>query len=131
MKPAKFAAVLDWLDNYPEETVFGFNMTMMFKSHEFDFKGHYCGTVMCIAGAVAYFDYPERDYRLEDCSRIAARILGLTKNEARELFYADGSDLLLEEITPKMAADTIRKFIATGEIRWPKHSTLSPETWSV
>lgn len=73
-----------------------------------------CGNVCCLAGAACYFYgasggpgwiFP------------AAKALGLSFLQADELFIPD-VEFPFAEITPAMAARTLRHLVETGEVRW-------------
>lgn len=119
-----FAPVLEWLDQgAPHVGDRGFNM-QFFESHPedaVDYAGHECGTAMCIAGAIKQFNPAafSADRDLESISRA----LGPW---ASRMFYGENfvagdwsfKSVALDKITPKMAADTIRGFLATGNVIW-------------
>jgi len=85
-----------------------------------------CGTVACIAGWThLLFD---DDSRKEPFTH-AKEVLGLSYDQARQLFYADnhpdkvddgwGSmQAPLDDITPEAAIRTLRHLAATGEVDW-------------
>ncbi len=76
-----------------------------------------CGTAMCIAGLACFLANP--DWRLEQYGGAEARaLLGLTNEQEDRLFYMLHTPIKLEEVTPKMAAATIRRLIATGKVVW-------------
>lgn len=83
-----------------------------------------CGTACCIAGAVAQFNKlittSEEDDAISQCFEIGEKI-GLTFDQSQKLFFPScfhGYDL--EDIPIRVAADTLRHFMATGEIVWPE-----------
>lgn len=87
-------------------------------------KDNICGTACCIAGAATMFYHPEvfhvytdvvMDVNYHDLAREA---LGLNDDQARQLFYANLSDL--DYITPEWAAKVIRNLIKTGKVDWKK-----------
>ena len=85
-----------------------------------------CDTMACIAGwtCVKYAPKRYRQVPMDDVMRLARDCLNLTKEQARDLFVPKFPGLdrysfkYYRRITPKQAADTIRKFVETGEIVW-------------
>lgn len=119
-----FAPVLDWLDaGAPHTQGFGFNMSYFnatFGGYE-DHNQTPCGAVCCIAGALAQFNPEIPDQHITD----VAEYLGMTSDEFEALFHAydleDGevtTSHYYDDITPAVAADAIRQFLATGQIKW-------------
>jgi hypothetical protein len=115
--------VLKWLDSGAPHVKagrrkrVGFNMKHgIVSGHVNDFANNPCGTAVCIAGALIVFN----SILVPRGQTIVGRfrtLLGLTEQEAFQLFTPlsvhDWSTL-----TPKIAADTIRHFIATGVVDW-------------
>jgi len=80
---------------------------------------HECGTIACIAGyavAAAYGNRIAKHFKT-DVGGEARRILGLTVDEARELF-SDGWRTLKPRPTNKQAARVLRHLAATGKVDW-------------
>jgi hypothetical protein len=88
-----------------------------------------CGTVGCMAGAVCQFKkIPDSinwgHYRI---TSKAAEFCGMSDKLKDQLFYAtdkqDGTDMgrgfTLSEVTPEIAAKTLRGFLETGVVKWP------------
>jgi len=104
-----FDPVLEWLDGGAQHTA-GFNMA------EVVTEDPECGTVCCIAGALAIFNgFPRHHWHLSDVEEA----LGLTDKQSDQLFCLTNSNLSYDEISPFRAAATIRHFIKTeGEVVW-------------
>lgn len=89
---------------------------------------NWCGTACCIAGAAVTFADPgyiaRRIYPGADEIFVwdhAVKLLGISHDQARWLFApfdCDSDAPRAFEITPEMAAATIRHLIQTGEVRW-------------
>lgn len=91
-----------------------------------------CGTVCCIAGAVCQFNapfdireldqhkwvafYENEDDSHEGVSARAQNLLGISHFDACELF--EPSDIDWDDITPAVAAELLKTYMATGEINW-------------
>lgn len=80
-----------------------------------------CGTVMCIAGATLQFSGIELNHFNMSKDMIkAGEILELDTVKYQTLFEPwDYYKIGAEDITPAMAAKTIRNLIETGEVVWP------------
>lgn len=66
---------------------------------------HTCGTAACIAGTAQLI--------------AGVRFVGTDRpEELSELFYADGSNLCLSDITPSQAARALRSYLTTGNANW-------------
>ncbi len=123
--------VLAWLDQGAPHTDVGsredvgFNMNYFLTGSKPDVKGSDCGTVCCIAGAVALFNSELSHLRGEYYDEVGYQI-GLTDEQTRHLFMAIPPGIGIEEmpdewlngITPEQAATTLRGFIETGVIDW-------------
>lgn len=96
----------------------GFDMDFIIQeSAREDFAGYPCGTTCCIAGYVGIeLGSKNNNYVFER----AQHHLGLTDDEAIELFCAKNSSLGLDEISPAIAAQTIEHAMETGMIVWPR-----------
>lgn len=126
---ARLVEVIQWLDRgAPHESrhgqdVRGFDMD--FGVMRVDEGG--CGAVCCIAGAICQFNEPfqlsdlydesEADWRgSEGVMARASRLLGITGGTADELFRPSEDN---DQITPAVAAKTLRHFLDTGNVVWP------------
>lgn len=120
--------VLEWLEagapRAPKKQLAGFNMAMFQKQSNPADKS--CGSICCIAGAVAQFNkdvapkwHIEND--IDRCYAVGENI-GLTNEQSNKLFFAnDGyGDLYgeMSNIPVGHAAATLRRFMETGEIVW-------------
>lgn len=132
----KFAALLPWLDaGAPHGPLgrskkVGFSMAAFKAKNSHDYQYHRCGTACCIAGAI-FTMYPKiTDYGPLTYVNDVAKSLGMTLTQSGQLFYAqnldNGTDFPLYEITPRMAAATIRRFLATGQITWDPEDDKCP-----
>lgn len=122
----KLTSVIDWLQT--EEAKDEFDMLVFTQTVA-------CGTACCIAGKI-YLDNEaeiENDF-CQDSTWIQPENvgywLGLDEDVQNALFYGwngsiDGTDqwVNLQTITPKMAAETIRLFLETGEVKWTPSSS--------
>lgn len=128
MKPNKetvkyFEPVLKWLDNGAMHEI-AFNMQYFKGDGEFTsaYEGNDlpkgCGSVCCIAGAISQFHNMGYDGEsaISDCIAVGEKI-GMSKEDAYSLFIPE-FDFNLDNITPKEAAETIRRWIDTGEVVW-------------
>lgn len=80
-----------------------------------------CGTICCIAGAIAQFDREDRGLPpLEPwCYDDSARgLVGLTNDEARELFCDYISVPTLSRVTAAEAAGVLRRLLTEGMLEW-------------
>lgn len=119
-----FAPVLNWLDNEPE----GFSMEFFKSTGVRDYKGHPCGTAMCIAGALVAFNPHLREEMGQFTSfELLGKAVGMDKKQTCNLFFAsdetrEGNLLpegqLFEHVTPKQAAHAIRSMLTTGRVQW-------------
>ena len=109
--------VLAWLEAGAHEVhsagIAGFDMATV---------GTYthCGTMCCIAGATLQFSGKDAT---RGTMNEAAALLGVNGyiNTYRELMFLGGRGKLdLNDITPAMAAETFRRWIETGKIKWRK-----------
>lgn len=89
-----------------------------------DPNGSLCG---CIAGITLVQFAPSQISSERYCVSInadddAARVLELTSEEERELFFPDVGHLNfdLRKVNAAMAADVVERFALTGEISWPE-----------
>lgn len=117
-KVALLDPVLEWLDaGAPHsESKLGFNMGYTITHEGPDYAGNSCGTAVCIAGALMLFH--GETYSPSLILHNAQQMLGITEDEGNDLFCPWDGIGPLEELTPAMAAGTIRQFIATGVIDW-------------
>ena len=89
-----------------------------------------CGTVGCMAGAVCQFNkipytINHGHYKI---TNEAADFCGMTDKLKDQLFYATdnqegtnmGRGFTLSEVTAEVAAKTLRGFLETGVVKWPK-----------
>lgn len=124
MKAELFTPVLKWLDGHASPL--GFNMNYFQQEDQLDFEGETCGTVMCIAGAVALFNnLSVPSYPADEQILAVRKALEMSAEDSDRLFYAmedEIGDLApdqdLSQITPVQAALTLRHYIATGEVDW-------------
>lgn len=84
-----------------------------------------CGTAGCIAGTIAYRQNPELfNKALRGTTNtmavmdFAANYLGLTLEQANQLFLADGWFVTLAKVTPAQAAAVLRNLAETGKVDW-------------
>lgn len=108
----------------------GFNMATFVSTFDIDRTEHDCGTVACIAGwAVAMFGHngkprasPLSAMKLNNFptpEEHATRTLGLSYVTAQSLFYPGNPRY--HQITPKVAAATLRHLAETGVVDWDRH----------
>lgn len=121
--------IASWLENgavheLPDGSVLTFNMQNWMGPTD-------CGTAACIAGAaiafadpeavadIAHNPWPMKELQVPDRAR---GLLGLNRDEAYALFQpeADVEGLDVDEVTPELAAITIRNLITTGLVEWPE-----------
>jgi hypothetical protein len=98
---------------------FGFNMGEWFENDRFiyDWAGHACKSVGCIAGhAVALFQ-EEPISAADDLESEAAQLLEISEDDASDLFIPTTINLVA--VTPKEAAAAIDRLIA-GKDPWPQ-----------
>lgn len=94
---------------------------------KFDMVTYGCGSAGCIAGTamakwnpIGFVDFLDNklfERKGLNILEAAAKELGLTHEEAVELFAPDEVDLY--KVTKKAAAEVVRHFANTGEIVWP------------
>lgn len=133
--------VLAWLKDGAKHidmngTIYGFNMEFICSiSRAPDYQGAYCGTVMCIAGAIiemqsAVFKKKYRD--LEDLKGLFPDL------PLHSLFYPQRSEeydseetdrVCYEGITPDVAVVVLEHFMETGEVIWEQYS--NENGWSL
>jgi hypothetical protein len=114
----RILALADLIEKQPHTKIeddSGFNM---------DRYRHDCGTPACIAGWAASVEsgniggyIPGAGYTWAT----AQNFLGLRETQAQHLFAPYGADFDLYDwvdITPKMAATTLRNLAETGEVNW-------------
>lgn len=77
-----------------------------------------CGTVACIAGHATALFQPDIWVESVGVWEIAERLLGLTEDEASDLFLPTDFRDNLSTITPEEAAATLDHLAATGEVDW-------------
>lgn len=82
-------------------------------------KKNLCGTTCCIGGTASAWYSPElvSGSALHNDGR-AATLLGLTKSQAADLFYAREDNIYLYSIKAPWAARCIRNLIKTGKVDW-------------
>lgn len=100
-----------------------------------------CGTACCIAGAIVQFDLEDRQGKMaadwnDACKRIedsilttAKKLAGLNDKIANSLFCPCDQDfndcgktpIEYSDISPAIAAKTIRNFLATGKVIWNRN----------
>lgn len=124
-----------WLEaGAPHETApngIGFNMVVAYEdSYEAWRDGKYdtedCGSACCIAGAAIQFaglSVPHQSDQSDQLGPVyqkAAELLGLSMNEAIDLFFPDEDQFggCWVGITPQDAAKVIRHLQATGRTDW-------------
>ena len=136
-----FEKIAQWLEaGAPHEPGgIGFNMAYTYcddcSNHAEQEWNQGCGTVMCIAGAALVFDPDTKDTAshisdMDETEGYARRNLGISEEDADALFYPDfspdryyGRDESMNYyhmITPQQAAETIRHYMDTGEVKWRK-----------
>lgn len=117
---ALFTPVLKWLDAGGDDQ---YKFDMRYHFHKTD-----CGTSCCIVGALSVFNREKlsslvavpgeskKDY-LEDfaiCTDDAlVKHFDMTRQDVEELFY------MRMGAKPAEAAETIRRWIETGDVQWP------------
>ena len=77
-----------------------------------------CGTTCCIAGLASMMWAHDRCSAEYTVGLHATRLLGLTHDEATELFMAYGWPEDAGDITPTQAAHCIRNLVETGIWNW-------------
>lgn len=77
-----------------------------------------CGTVCCIGGTACNWYGRNGEERRFGSLDGARDLLGLKYKEAIDLFYVNGENTDLEDITPAWAARCIDHLIATGVVDW-------------
>jgi hypothetical protein len=84
---------------------------------EFDMK-NWCGTACCIAGWINFLITDDENARKGEHDLISAeRKLGLTRNEALELF-SPALTIPYSEVTPQQAAEVLLRLADTGSVDW-------------
>ena len=116
---------LMWLEDGAPHKFDGLEGSFKFNMGEFITTSlNTCGTTCCIAGAI--YAYSKRlngnDHPLFGACQMDGifEIDGLSdySKPLYRLFYADGSGIEMEYITPQEAAITLRKYLETGEVDW-------------
>jgi hypothetical protein len=74
---------------------------------------HHCGTPACIAGWAEF-----EAKRTTGANVDADEYLGLSIDQAEDLFFMWDSEISLTETTPSQAATTLRHLAETGEVIW-------------
>lgn len=96
----------------------GFNMRAITPDSSLNDKtGNHCGTSACIAGWTLLLWGTDADRR-NGWAGDAGRILDLDEVQQQHLFFAQGSWLRWENITPQQAANAICSLVDTGEVKW-------------
>lgn len=123
------APVLEWLKaGAPHATEtprpdIGFNMETV-RAPGFDYDGNYCGTVMCIAGAIAEFNGLDGPGYEDDIMRQLIRKFD-NLNDLNDLFYPGWSssnfDMRYTDIKPEDAAIVLEHFMKTGKSTWVEY----------
>jgi hypothetical protein len=86
---------------------------------KFDMK-NWCGTACCIAGWTNVLIPDEENAREDEHDFFAAeRKLGLTRNQALELF-SPALTIPYSDVTPRQAADVLLRLADTGSVDWGK-----------
>lgn len=100
--------------------------------HHMDVKLHangtltppsWCGTLACNAGITIMLFFP-LSYWIDGprvpAYSLAQEILGLTNDEAEDLFIPDPQECPYdwEKITPEQSADVVDNLIVTGRVNW-------------
>lgn len=98
-----------------------------FKDHLFcieDWKFPNCGSPACIAGHTVHL-FTEIQGKMTFPSNLkgltghyASKILGLSKEQAGDLFTPSMMNVPIYAITPKVAAETLRHLARTGIVAW-------------
>ena len=84
---------------------------------EFDMK-NWCGTACCIAGWTNFLITDDENARKGEHDLFSAeRKLGLTRNEALELF-SPALTIPYSEVTPQQAAEVLLRLADTGSVDW-------------
>lgn len=85
-------------------------------------SGHVCDTPACIAGWAYAMknNFDENLNWIKFESGMSAEYLGLTSEQASELFYGRGFSAAKRdiEVSPEEAAKTLRHLAETGEVDW-------------
>lgn len=76
------------------------------------FTHHECGTPACIYGHMVPLHEDESGWGK------GARILGITPEQAEELFCITSCTVSYSDVTPAHAAACLRNLAATGEVDW-------------
>ncbi|HEY8006592.1 MAG TPA: hypothetical protein VIE66_07320 [Methylocella sp.] len=86
---------------------------------EFDMT-NWCGTACCIAGWTNFLITDDENARKDEHDLFSAeRKLGLTRNEALELF-SPALTVPYSEVTPQQAAEVLLRLADTGAVDWEK-----------
>jgi hypothetical protein len=88
---------------------------------------HQCGSTACIAGHAVAIANPTLVHNFELTSanypkgyhQQAQRWLGLTEEQADELFTPDAYEVKYDRVTPQIAANVLQQLINTGQVTWP------------
>ena len=110
-------------------TKLGFNMNHWYYTYtkqprrsRRDMTGHNCSTLACIAGwtvVVIDDDWKPSTSAINEIDKIATELLGLSIEQANELFYALVRPMTeLSDITPALAVAVLRHLAETGEVDW-------------
>ena len=84
---------------------------------EFDMT-NWCGTACCIAGWTNFLITDDENARKDEHDLFSAeRKLGLTRNEALELF-SPALTIPYSEVTPQQAAEVLLRLADTGAVDW-------------
>ena len=142
---ARLEKVLQWLDAGAPEApvvdggaqlppVVAFDMSNGVAA-KYDGLGSNCGTVCCIAGAVCQFNQP---YNLRSRSAAsywasggvhyrAMNLLGISDTDAEGMFTPNSDKFQWSSITPEVAANMLRAYLASGVIDWAAAGAKEPE----
>jgi len=84
---------------------------------KFDME-NWCGTACCIAGWTNFLITDDENARKDEHDLFSAeRKLGLTRNQALELF-SPALTIPYSDVTPQQAADVLLRLTDTGSVGW-------------
>ncbi|MNC38714.1 hypothetical protein D3C75_873360 [compost metagenome] len=141
---ARLEKVLQWLDEGAPEApvvtltgselppVVAFDMSNGVAAKRADPR---CGTVCCIAGAVCQFNQPYNlrhrttasYWAVDGVHDRAKGLLGISAEDADGMFTPDSDEVQWSSITPEVAANMLRAYLASGVIDWVAAGAKEPE----
>lgn len=82
-----------------------------------DYRGHTCGTTMCMAGFLANEYGVPKGVKDRSYDKAIARLC-ISELDADVLFYGSPKGVPFDKVTPQQALDTLERAIKTGIITW-------------